>query len=206
MSAVAVLGLLAGLVSILDFLPYLRDVLRGTTRPHRGTWLIWSVLAIVATASQEADGAAWSLVMAVAQAAVTTTVLVLSLRFGMGGAGRAELALTALALAGVGGWLVVDEPVVATACVVLADVIGIALMLPKTWREPGSETLATFALASLGGVLAAGAVGALDASLLLYPAYYALGNGLIAGVIILRRRALGAVAVLDEGGALEEPA
>ena len=42
-----VLGVLAVLVGIADTIPYVRDVLRGTTRPHRGTWLIWSVLAIV---------------------------------------------------------------------------------------------------------------------------------------------------------------
>jgi hypothetical protein len=35
-------------------------------------------------------------------------------------------------------------------------------MVPKTYRDPGSETLATFAFASLGGALTAGAVGALD--------------------------------------------
>ena len=35
--------------------------LRGATRPHRGTWLIWSVLAIVVCLSQRADGASWSL-------------------------------------------------------------------------------------------------------------------------------------------------
>ena len=40
----------------------------AATRPHRGTWLIWGVLAIVVCLSQRADGASWSLVMAGAQA------------------------------------------------------------------------------------------------------------------------------------------
>ena len=59
---------------------------------------------------------------------------------------------------GVTGWLLADEPAVATACVVAADLIGVALMLPKTYRDPESETLITFALASVGGALAATAV------------------------------------------------
>jgi hypothetical protein len=87
------------------------------------------------------------------------------------------------------GWIVADEPVIATACVVAADLIGAAMMVPKTYRDPGSETLATFALASLSGALAAGAVGALPPSLLLYPVYYCLVNGAIA-VLILHRRSL----------------
>jgi hypothetical protein len=40
------LGLLAGAVGIFDTIPYIRDTLRGATRPHRGTWLIWGLLAV----------------------------------------------------------------------------------------------------------------------------------------------------------------
>ena len=87
------------------------------------------------------------------------------------------------------GWILADEPIVATLCVVAADSIGVALMLPKTYRDPDSETLITFALASVAGVLAAGAVAALDPALLLYPAYYCLANAAIA-LLIVRRRAV----------------
>ena len=184
-----VLGLLAGVVSIADTIPYVRDTVRGTTRPHRGTWLIWSVLAIVVCLSQRADGASWSLIMAAAQAVLTSAVFLLSIRRGEGGLSPADLLMIALAGGGMMGWIVADEPVIATACVVAADLIGAAMMVPKTYRDPGSETLATFALASLSGALAAGAVGALTPSLLLYPVYYCLVNGAIA-VLILHRRSL----------------
>jgi hypothetical protein len=76
---------------------------------------------------------------------------------------------------------------VATVSVIAADLIAAGLMVPKTYRDPGSETLATFALASLGGVLAAGAVGTDDASLLLYPLYFCAINGAIALLIAQRR-------------------
>jgi hypothetical protein len=48
--------------------------------------------------------------------------------------------------------------------------------------------LVTYGLAGVGGALAAGAVGALDVSLLLYPAYYCLANAAMALLIFLRRR------------------
>ena len=191
MSGVApVLGVLAGIVALADTLPYVRDTLRGSTRPHRGTWLIWAVLAAVAFLSQRADGASWSLIMAGMQALLTGLVFLLAIRLGMGGLSPAELVLLGFAGAGVVGWLVADEPVVATACVVAADVVGIALMVPKTWRDPHSETLSTFALAALSGALATGSVGALDPSLLLYPVYFCLGNGALALLISARRRRL----------------
>ena len=189
---VVVLGISAGLIGIADTIPYVRDTLRGSTRPHRGTWLIWGVLAVVVCLSQYADGASWSLIMAGVQAVLTTGIFVLSIRRGEGGVSRVEQLMIAIAGAGVFGWIVADEPLVATACVVAADLLGAAMMVPKTYRDPESETLVTFAFASLGGALAAGAVGAIDLSLLLYPVYYCLVNGAIAVLIVHRRAVLAA--------------
>jgi hypothetical protein len=186
-----VLGLLAGGVGIADTIPYVRDTLRGATRPHRGTWLIWGVLAILVSLSQYADGASWSLVMAAVQAVLTSVIFLLSIRRGEGGLRPIEMVMIAIAGLGVIGWIVADEPLVATAFVVAADVIGAAMMVPKTFRDPESETLVTFALASLGGALAAGAVGALDLSLLLYPVYFCVVNGAIALLIGYRRAVVG---------------
>jgi hypothetical protein len=192
---VVVLGLAAGLIGVLDTIPYVRDTLRGSTRPHRGTWLIWGVLAVVVSLSQYADGASWSLVMAGVQAVLTSLVFGLSIRRGEGGVSRADITMIAIAGAGVTGWIAADEPLVATACVVAADLIGAGLMVPKTYRDPHSETLITFAFASLGGALAAGAVGAIDVSLLLYPVYYCVINGAIALLIWERRLTQAAAAV-----------
>ena len=186
-----VLGVLAGLIGALDTIPYLRDVLRGSTRPHRGTWLIWSALAVVVCLSQWADGASWSLIMMLTQAVFTTAVFGVAISRGQGGVTTTELMLVAVAAAGVGGWLLLDEPVVATVCVVAADLIAAAMMMPKTYRDPTSETLVTYVFASISGALAAGAVGAVDAALLIYPIYYCLANGALAVLIQHRRTVLG---------------
>jgi hypothetical protein len=124
----AVLGLLAGAIGIADTIPYVRDVLGGSTRPHRATWLIWSVLAIVACLSQRADGASWSLVLVAVQAVLTSAIFALAIRRGVGGVSPTDIALIALA----------------------------------------------------------GAGGELDASLLLYPVYYCLGNAAVALLVVSR--------------------
>jgi hypothetical protein len=183
-----VFGVLAAVVGIADTVPYVRDTLGRSTRPHRGTWLIWAVLAIVVCLSQRADGASWSLVMAGTQVVVTTAIFVLAIRLGTGGVSAIDALMIGVAAAGVAGWLVVHEPMVATLCVVGADLIAAAMMVPKTYRDPHSETLSTFALASLGGALAVGAVGVVEVSLLVYPVYYCLVNGAMALLIHRRRR------------------
>jgi hypothetical protein len=191
-----ILGLLGGAVGVADTIPYVRDTVHGSTRPHRGTWLIWGVLAIVACASQRADGASWSLVMTGTQAILTGLVFLLAIRHGEGGLSAIDLAMIAVACAGVVGWLVAREPVVAVTCVIVADLVAAAMMTPKTCRDPHSETLAMYALASIGGALAAGAVGALDVSLLLYPVYYSLVNAAMALLIFVQRARPGRVAAI----------
>jgi hypothetical protein len=190
MQSTAVFGSLAGVTSALDAAPYIRDVVRRTTRPHRGTWLIWSVLSILALSSQAADGAVWSIVMVAADALFTSVIFVLSIGRGEGGLSRVDLTILAIAGAGVVAWALVSTPVVATAFVVFADTLAVGLMLPKTWRDPASETLALYALASVSGILSALAVGTLDASLLLFPISFALVNALLATLIAGRRLAL----------------
>ena len=100
------------------------------------------------------------------------------------------MVMIAVAGAGVLGWIVADEPIIATACVVAADLLGAAMMVPKTYRDPDSETLSTFALASVSGALAIGAVGTPELSLLLYPVYFMLVNCAIAVFIHHRRGVL----------------
>jgi len=185
-----VLGLFAGVMAVANLIPYLRDMRRGTTRPHRGAWLIWSVLAVVVFGAQIADGASWSLIILGAEAVGTSVVFALSIRLGIGGLSPTERGLIVLAGSGVVAWVAVDAPIIATTCVIAAELTATAMMVPKTWRDPNSETLSTYALASVGGALAAGSVGALVPSLLLYPAHFCLLNGALAFLILGRRKVL----------------
>jgi hypothetical protein len=183
-------ALLAGLAAVACTVPYLRDTVRRTTVPHRGSWLIWGALEVVAVEAQRADGARWSLVPLVTQCVGTCLVFGLSVRLGSGGLSRMDLALLALAGLGLAGWQAVDEPVVATSCVIAADLVAALMMTPKTWRDPHSETLSTFVLAAASGALAVGAVGVLSARLLMYPLYFVAVNAALSAVIVHRRRVL----------------
>jgi hypothetical protein len=185
-----VLGVAAALVGIADTIPYVRDILRGRTLPHRGTWMIWSLLALLVFLSQRADGASWSLMVAGAQVLLNGLVFVLAACRGVGGVSVGDRLVLAVAAGGAIGWLVADAPFVATACVVAADLLALAMMVPKTYRDPESETLATFALASVSGALATLAVGSADLALVLYPLYLTVANLALAILIHQRRLTL----------------
>ena len=127
-----------------------------------------------------------------AQATLTGLIFILAVRRGESELSATDALLTAMAAAGVVGWLLSDEPTVATAAVVVADLLAAAMMTPKTYRDPASETLASFALASVGGALAAGAAASNEPALLVYPVYFCAVNGAIALLIHHRRTVLAA--------------
>jgi hypothetical protein len=78
----------------------------------------------VACLSQRADGASWSLIMVGVQAVLTSVIFLLSIRYGEGGLRPGEAIMIALAGGGVIGWIVADEPIIATACVVAPTLSG----------------------------------------------------------------------------------
>jgi hypothetical protein len=186
----AAFGVLAGILQLVATAPYVRDILRGSTRPQRATWAIWAALSFVVLASQWASGATWSLALTIGQAVSCGGIFALSLRRGVGGVSPLELGLLGIAALGVAGWQLAGDPVVATCAVVAADLVAVALMLPKTYRQPGSETLATYAIGVVSTIFALAAVGPTAPSLLIYPLYILAADGAVVAVIVLRRRAL----------------
>jgi hypothetical protein len=186
----AAFGVLAGLLQLVASAPYVRDILRGSTTPQRATWTIWTALSFVVLASQWASGATWSLALTIGQALACGVIFVLALRRGVGGVSPLELVLLGIAALGIAGWQVADDPVVATCSVVVADIIGVGLMLPKTYRNPESETLSTYAIGTISTIFALAAVGSLAAALLIYPLYILVADSAVVAVIGLRRRAL----------------
>jgi hypothetical protein len=197
-AALAALGACLGLIGNLA---YLRDMIHGRTVAHRGSWLVWSVIAVLAAASHGAEGGRWSLVVLGCQAAGTVAVWALATTRGVGGLSPGNLCLLALAGAGVLGWLTASDPLVATLCAVLADGAGLVAVVPKIWRDPGSETLATYALAGATGLLACLTVASFDVALLLFPLYYCLANAAVAHLIVMRRRGVVPVPVVAVPGA-----
>jgi hypothetical protein len=189
----ALFGIIAGILQLVASAPYVRDILRGTTKPQRSTWTIWTTLSFVVLASQWASGATWSLALTVGQALACGAIFALAIPRGVGGLSRIELVLLGIAALGIAGWQLADDPIVATCSVVLADVIGVALMLPKTYRHPGSETLATYAIGVVSTMFALAAIGSLEPALLIYPLYILIADSAVVAVIVVRRRALAAV-------------
>jgi hypothetical protein len=185
-----VLGVLAGLISLAAYPPYIKDMVHGSTRPARASWLIWLTLSGIALGSQISAHGRWSLVMTIAQTIGAALIFIFSIKYGSGGLRRRDIFSLVAAAAGLVLWLVTDEPILALIFVIVVDAAGAWLTVYKSYKDPGSETLITWWLDSISNLFGLLAVGSLNITLLSYPAYLLLANGAVVIAIYAGRRKL----------------
>jgi hypothetical protein len=191
MSILPLAGVLAGLITLIAYVPYIRDIFKGKTKPVRATWFIWTVLSGIALTSQIASGGKWSVAMTIAQVFGVTTVFILSIKQGYGGLNRKEIISLIIAGLGLALWAATNKPLLALLCVVMVDAAGSWLTIFKSYKDPGSETLSTWVLDCVSSIFALIAIGSLNYTLILYPGYLFVANGAVVVVILLAKQKKG---------------
>ena len=190
MNGAAAAATLGAALSVWGTLRYLRDVYGGRTAPHRGSWFVWSVVAVVAAVTQALHGVSWSVLVLAAEAATTVAVLAAGMRRGVGGLTIGNAVLLLVAGTGILAWITTEDPLPAMAGAALADAAGLAWLVPKIWASPSTETSSMYALAGASGLAAVVSVPALDVMFLLYPGYFCVANWGVSLLIVWRRRTL----------------
>ena len=185
-----IFGYLSGSLMILSVIPYIRSILKGNTKPQRMTWLIWSILTLIAFFSQLAKGASWSLFVTGGDMIAILITFIFSVKYGVGGFRKLDI----LSLFGAGVslllWYLTNEPAVALFLIILIDIIGANLTIIKSWKNPETENWICWAMCGVGGLFGILSVGSLNFVLLSYPIYICLMNSILAIIVISRKRYL----------------
>lgn len=184
------LGALAGVLSTFAYLPYIVDTIAGRTEPQRASWLIWSVLGTIAFFSQVFEGATASLWFAGVQVSGTITVFLLSIWKGSGAFLRAaDYLVLGIAAMGLVIWYFTETAAYALVITIAISLLGGALTVTKSYRNPDSETLTTWVVSWVASLCAVFAVGSLSPVLLAYPAYlFTLYTMFVVAILLGRRR------------------
>jgi len=182
-----IFGYIGGILMIISVIPYTRSILKGDTKPHRITFLIWTILILIAFFSQLAKGATWSLLLTAGDSIAVLITFILSIKYGVGGFRKIDI----LSLIGAGFslilWYFTKEPAFALFLIILIDLIGLNLTVIKTWKNPETENWVAWAMCAVGGFFGILAVGNYNFILLSYPIYICLAN-LSVAIIILSRK------------------
>ncbi len=166
------LGFFAALCGTVAYLPYIRGMLWGTTRPQRSTWLIWSVLSALSFFSNLNIGATASLPYVALQAGMTSLIFGFSIFFGHGSLlSRWDAVILAFATMGIVLWTVTSNPLYALCTSVGISALAGAMTVHKAYVIPCSENKSCWIWSIVGAGCGILAVGSWLPFLLLYPAY-----------------------------------
>lgn len=181
-------GLLAVFIGIASYVPYYRDVLRGTTKPHPFTWLVWVLMDFTVLAAQLTNGAgpgAWATAIT---AILASGVVLLSFRRGEKRAARLDWWFFGAGLLGIVLWAFTSDALYA---IVIAASVNVAAMIPtirKSYARPHEETMALYILAVLKWIPAILAMQSFSVVTVLYPVALIATNSVLISVLFTRRR------------------
>lgn len=155
MGVTSIAGILAAIIRIGGDLSYIFSVRDGESKPDRISWLIWSILTIKLFVSYALVGARETLWVPFIAMTATCYIFYLAInqhpekfrwfqrvftRKNWGQMGFVQKWSVVVGTIGIVSWIVSTDPFFAVISSLIADLAGSFAMLPKTWKNPSSES------------------------------------------------------------------
>lgn len=139
-------ALVASIASVSCFIPYIRDIFKGTTTPHKYTWLIWTILQITGSFIMFNEDAGLGALSLAAGGLLCGFIFILSIKRGTKNITFFDIACLIGALISICIWVFLKNPILSIILISLIDFIGFLPTLRKIYIEPYSETVSTYFL------------------------------------------------------------
>lgn len=183
-----VLGSIALLVAFVSYVPYIKNIFVGKTKPHAFSWLVWGILNGIAFAGQMHDkggAGAWSVGLT---AAVMFFIFSVSLKRGEKDIRPFDWFCLISALLSLIPWLLTNDPLVSVILITIIDALGFLPTVRKSYKKPHQETLVTFMLSIIKYSLVVIALQKYTAVTVLFPLSLVVMNALFVGMLVIRRK------------------
>jgi len=173
------------------FVPYIRTIISGTTKPHVFSWVIWGATTFVVFLAQlEGKGGVGAWPIGVSG---SITIFVAFLAY----VKRADTTITKTdwlfftsAMSSLPLWYLTSDPLWAVVVLTTVDVLGFGPTVRKAYSFPHSESLLFFFLFAARNLLVIVALENYSVTTVLFPAVIAAACILLMALLTYRRRAL----------------
>lgn len=169
----AAFGLLSSFFILLGGLPYLNDIHKKRANPHVLSWLGWAFITALGAFAMLAEGSVWAVAILFANTALCLLIALYSIIRGVGvwATGKYDFIFFGIGLLGLILWQVLDMPVIALVCAILADFCFGAPTIIKTFKDSSTETPFVWATATISGFLSLFALQNFSFHEVAYPLY-----------------------------------
>ncbi len=184
------LGLLSLVIGVISYIPYFRDIYRGTTKPHPFSWFIWGVLDTTVFIAQVVKGAGAGAWVTGFTTLVTFFITILALKKGERKIVPLDWWCLGGGITGIVLWIFMHDPLYA---VLLATVTNIVAMVPtvrKSYVRPHEETPSFYGLNIFKWIPAIFALENFTLTTWLFPVSLVIANGALVVILLVRRKQL----------------
>lgn len=181
------LGFIAAVLTIIAHIPYIVSILRGNTKPHMFTWIIWTLLTVIVVLAQIVGGAgpgAWSTAAVLLPCLI---IAVLAIRQGEKNITRADWVMFVMGLAAIPVWLLTSNPLFAVLMVVVIDVLAFGPTFRKAWHRPHEEHSSMYGINIIRHAIAIAALTVYTPVTALYPIMLLVLNAAMWVMLLARR-------------------
>lgn len=148
----SVISVIAGLLFIAGFIPYIYAILKGKAKPVKATWIIWAIIDVITFLGMYHENALnGQITGAVAGAGIVT---LLSFKYGLPGWSKIDKFCLIGAIIAITLWIVFDNPVLGIITSCSAGFIGSIPTFVSAWENPDRESKAGWTLFWLSCVFA----------------------------------------------------
>jgi hypothetical protein len=170
---------------LVSAIPYVLNIVNGTTRPRIFSWIVWTLLGAIATAAAYTEGEYASAALTAAATVETASIVALGWKYGNRTFERLDLYCLVGVTIGLVLWALLDSPLTGLVAALLIDILAAIPTIRHAWRRPEEEAAAAYLLCTIAPLCSFAAMSEYTLMGLLYPTYLLILNGCIT-VIILR--------------------
>ncbi len=183
-----IIGLLAALVGIIGYVPYYRGILRGKTKPHPFSWIIFALLTSVVFFGQLTGGAGPGAWVSGVSALGIIGIALLALRKGEKQITPFDWLCFLGAFFGIFFWHATRSPLTAIIIVTLVNAIAFAPTLRTGYGRPHQEVVSFWFLGSLKYFISLFALSTFNITTTIFPLYVVISNVCFVALLLVRRQ------------------
>lgn len=185
-------GVVSVAISLWATFLYINSILKGQTRPHIYTWIVWAILPTIGFFAQLHDKAGAGAWATGSTAAACLVILALSFKYGDREHTKGDKIALVASLFAVVPWVLTKDPLGSVILISIIDLVAFYPTFRKSWLKPGQEHLMTFGISAAMMLCSIIAMENVTINTTLYPSVYVAGNTVFILYSLWRRKVMAA--------------
>jgi predicted membrane channel-forming protein YqfA (hemolysin III family) len=150
------LVVLSVLVSLAGAFTYIKDTLKGKTKPNRVSWFVWAAAPLVATAAAlSAQADFWATIRIFMSGFVPLLIFIISFvnPKSYWKLTKFDFICGGCSIVAIGLWMITKQPILAILLLAVGDCFASIPTITKAWKNPETESGLTFVAGFLATLL-----------------------------------------------------